>query len=78
MQKEEMMTNYKRLTIELPAETHTRLKVMCASKGVTLKEIAVALFDKYLQDCEDEEDRKAVSTSLSQLEEGKSQAEEWE
>ena len=45
----------KQLNVELPQEVHTRLKVLCVTKGVSLKEfVLVALEEKFKRETGEE------------------------
>lgn len=70
-----MHQEYKRLSIEFPAEEYLYLKLACAKQGVSIKDFVTGAVIKKIEQYEDELDLKALEQTTD---EDRKNAEPWE
>lgn len=57
-----MQKNYKRLSVEFPAEEYVFLKMACAKKGISMKEFVNQAVIRSIEEYEDELDAKLIES----------------
>lgn len=60
---------YKKLSLDFPANEYVYLKMACAKKGVSIKDFVTQSVIKSIEEYEDELDLKALEASKKSIEE---------
>lgn len=62
-----MQKEYKKVTFDFPAEEYVYLKLACAKKGISMKDLITQAVIMYIEDLEDEMDTTSLGRARKEI-----------